>query len=320
VYVGRFANYTRRERIAALVSAGTAAARLSWPRRRFEEEMRVVNAAAPPGGAPPNPPPVAEQVLDELLRHSVGYDAPLDLASRWRRSGTPALVARAVAWFQELKERFRYALEVRHELILALLTTDRQAEAVRELRDAQALLRNPNEEVLCRWGRVFKDDGDKVRAADAKAADDRYWLAAAQYEEAYAIRKGHYPGINLATLLLVRAALSRRLVPPQDPQPLLELLDRTVKELLGRRLEWPADYGDHDRRVWHPATQAEALLLQREWEEAERLYRSIAAQPWDLASMGKQAVRIRDAWLALGEGEAAQINRLADLFPGLEPF
>jgi 8-oxo-dGTP pyrophosphatase MutT (NUDIX family) len=310
VVAGRFDNYTRRQRIAVLVSSGTAAARLSWPRRRFEEEMRLVHAAVSLG----------DKALDAsalvLLRDdSIGYDAPLALANHWRRSGNQDLVQKAVEWLVKLKGRFSSSLDVRQELILALLSAGDQPRAITELRAAQALLRNPNEEVLCRWGRLLKNEGDKLRDSDAKAADEYYRLSANQYQEAYAIRNGHYPGINLAALLLIRAALARQRQ-SGEAEPLLARLESSVKELLDRRKDWPTDYGEQDRKVWHPATEAEANLLRKEWKRAAGLYQSItSAQEGEIAVMKQQVERILDAWRKLGVTDFESFNDPAQVFP-----
>src|SRR5262249_53446752 len=150
-----------------------------------------------------------------------------------------------------------------------------------------------------------------------KTADGRYRLSAAKYQEAYTIRQGHYPGINLAALCLIRAGVARKLKLPEEEKKLRDQMEGEVKDLLSRQSDGPADYGDQDRNLWHPVTRADIHLLQQEWDDAVQLYRSAcqSAQTWAKGTIGKQVVRIRDAWLALGESEVKRINQLSDLFP-----
>ncbi|HKI35204.1 MAG TPA: tetratricopeptide repeat-containing protein [Gemmataceae bacterium] len=273
--------------------------------------------------------PTAKELLD---RFTIDYDVLLERARRWRISNVPE---QAVELLRGLQGRYPLALEIGQELVLALIDANKRDEAQVEMHKLQSQLRNPNEELLSRWGRLFKEDGDRLnphlpdelkgrstddrRPNDAELADRFYADSQQKYNQAYQVRLGHYPGINKATLLLVRASLASAMQDSERARAFVNQAQRLAGELLERRRrnDWPDDQPD-DHKVWHPATEAEALLLLREWKRAADLYRSIPMTAGHRSSIVKQIERILAAWDQLGAKKRDECQSIETIFPKQE--
>jgi hypothetical protein len=134
------------------------------------------------------------------------------------------------------------------------------------------------------------------------------------YGRAYSqVRQGHYPGINMATLHLVCAALDHFAKDAASSQHNREAATSIAQALLDHRQQWPADQPS-DVTIWHPATEAEALVLLRKWSEAANHYRSIPAEKRDRDSMRKQVERLLTSWKQLGEMNFGPLNNLDAVF------
>ncbi len=235
---------------------------------------------------------VPRTAADVLERRFVSYQAPLELARRWARSGDLEHVAEAVALLPGLLEErhFPWQVEIGHELVFAL--TEQAAlrgapqgfgEARHEFDQVSSWATDPSEELLARSGKLYKAKGDQSflrpgetssSAADRRIAAHYYELALGEYSRAYAIRRGHFPGINVACLQLLLAALRGDRAPAGDAaKPLHE---QTAEALLASREQWPL-VSEADEVVWAPATQGEACLLLQRWEEAREWYASAIA-------------------------------------------
>lgn len=182
------------------------------------------------------------------------------------------------------------------------------AETRATLERLRPLMRAGNEEILSRWGRLFKNAGDCALAKENFEAAGRHYDAAADwYARAFAVRQGHYPGANLATLWLLRAAVALRL---DGHQRSAEAQDRHAKSresaaaILSdrQRKPWPVDWEDDD--VWHPATLGELRLLLQAWQPAAEQYqtalRAPHARPFHARSMRQQVERVVRAFETLG--------------------
>ena len=267
-----------------------------------------------------------ESAADILKLDFVSYHTPLDKARLWTRSGDPQQKEQACLLLEGLHHKYSHALEIGQEWVLALLECGREDEAKRVLERIEPLHRNPNEEILCRWGRLYKDQGDRyvpaIGVADEKQTDDpimaeRYYrLALTRYDAAYKIRNGHYPGINKATLLLIVGTLGPG---PFGTQQSKDRQDSAAlaQDLLARRRNWPHDLPDDD--IWHPATEAEAHLLLQHWEESARLYHIAQAQPnfhpQNQESMRRQVQRILHCFRKIGITNVGPFSDLDAIFP-----
>jgi hypothetical protein len=301
VRVGRFANLDRLLMIGAYVSAGVATARLLWG--RDEQQWATLPEAPAAGGASGN----------VLRRLYPSFHPQLACARDWLREGGPRKED-ALVLLKGLRQRYPHVLAVGGELVLALLEAGQFAEARADLAGLERQFLNLDEETRCRWGRYYKDAGDRAwREEDLDRAEQNYLEALRQYELGHGLRQGHYPGINRATLLLLLAALAWQ---RQDDRchSFSQQADRAADELLSQRAQWSRELPDD--HIWHPATAAEAYLLKRNWAEATEQYRvALAAEdvlPFHRASMGKQARRILDAWrrLAVPVGPEFDANAL----------
>jgi hypothetical protein len=254
-----------------------------------------------------------EQILETPFP---SYHLPLELARALNRSGDRAKQTKALTLLEGLSLRYPHALAIGQEHVLALIECGEHDRSELALRALEITFANLDEEILCRWGRLFKDRGDDYLELPGAVSNrfvpnrDRavefYRKALEKYDEAYGIRSGHYPGINKATMLLIvgslKAEQNGQAPGASPPRELLESVDLAGK-LLENRESWTTDQ-PYDKPVWHPATQGEAHLLRREWAQAAVLYREAmgAREISHLAreSMRRQVDRILLAFRNLG--------------------
>ena len=147
-----------------------------------------------------------------------------------------------------------------------------------------------------------------------------------------------FPGINVATLRLLRAAVLKRLTAPAaaaDTQnrdeaakveariaALREGSRERAAEVLASRPGWTRTLPDDD--IWMTATAAEAAFLQSDWALAEQLYRAALRPenqplPHHFASAGGQLVRLTEAFAALGTPPPPPFDRPAQFLSALQP-
>lgn len=300
----RFANLQPRERLAALLAAGVATARLSWPRR-------ILDTSRP-----------ADDSEDGHLRASrqLSYHRLLRIAQKWIRAGNDAEKREAVALLNELRRAYPHALAIGQELGLALMECGRHDEAEQVLHELEGQFPNLDEETLCRAGRLYKEYGDRhtVAPADLNTAAAYYRSAIAKYDAAYQIRLGHYPGINKAALLHLLGTLDPATAQEERSAGFRRQSETVARELLARREQWPHDQPE-DLTVWHPATEAEARLLLQEWQRAAALYRQVqqasGLTAHAIKSMRGQVERILHGFRNLGIAEMGPFSDLDALFP-----
>ncbi len=227
---------------------------------------------------------------------------------------------------QGLVNRFPYSKEVLQEYVLALLEQGDAVDAEAALKQLQLKFGDRNEESLCRWGRLFKDEGDKFAGLPWYLKDKRnrdlnksitfYERALKSYEAAYRIREGHYPGINVAALLLILGGMLTET--GADGKGRRDESRRFATDLLGTREKWPLDYGDEDRDLWHPATAGEAYLVLEKSEDAAREYGTVLKSPklnWHARqSMYRQVVRVCGALKSFRVDAEAPFDEPAKFF------
>jgi tetratricopeptide (TPR) repeat protein len=298
VYAGRFDNLPDKERVALLVSAGVAAARLTWPR---------VHDAGPTAG----------RTADEVLAVPCpGYQSYLDVARQWLHSGERERKGQAVRLLEGLRRRYPNAPQVAQTLVLALIETGHPEEAEKVLREAEKEFASPDEESLSRFGRLFRDKGDEYGGPpdgppNTELALWQYERALEKYQEAARVRNGHFPLICVAELHLILASWD----PARRPAR-FEQAQAVARDLLARR-PWPAFLPDDN--VWHLATEAQACWLLGDPHRARALYREAVeqgnCQPFHVASMRRGAERTLRAFQRMGRlGVSAPLENLDEIF------
>jgi len=166
-------------------------------------------------------------------------------------------------------------------------------------------------------GYVFKKEAeDAWNKADLPGAELKYKDALKYYQMGYEVRKGHYPGANTATLMLLLAKLSCE-QGNSDTQVWLEKAKARVAEVMGCRASWHADLPE-DKDLWHPITAAELFLIERAWEKAWNAYKAILAST-GLAEENKktivrQAYLILSAWATLGHQPDDSLGAIDKVF------
>lgn len=267
VYAGKFGNYHRRDAIAAFVCAGFAAARFAWAKSTAGSEQQHARDQAAKGLADG----------DRTLRPSpsaLSYHAGLAFGREWARCRQQPFVEAAVQILKELRGQYPYVVEIGQELALAMMELANLAGDPSIAHRAEGLLvtldeqcANASMETLCRWGRLWKDRGDKLNGseleADREMAHREYRSAHAYYQRAYDQFANYYPGINAATLLLLlgNTAEGARLA-----QSIIDDLD-DGRPYRGNELAW----------VW--ATLGEAHLILGHCNQAAEYYRRAVAHP-----------------------------------------
>lgn len=176
---------------------------------------------------------------------------------------------------------------LRRLMALALARSGAPERAAEVLRGLVAEGRT-DEETLGLLARTHKDLAQRARGP----ARRRHWLAALRhYLRAYRLHRGHYAGINAAT---VSVLLGRR-----------RQGARLARAVLGG-----LDGADH----WAEATRAEAALILGDAAAAAEGYRRAAAMArgnWaDVASMRRQALLLLGASGAAGRGAVSDALRL----------
>jgi hypothetical protein len=240
------------------------------------------------------------------------YQPPLEEARQLLHSGDPGRRRRAVRLLKELYRDFPHAPQIGQVLVLALIESgDPGVEKV--LREVETRFVNPDEELLCRWGRLFRDQGEQHLTrgeGSPNLARQFFEKARDKYHEAYQVRHGHYPLVNEAEMCLLLAS-----VDSARKDEYLAEAKRLACHLLATRDSWPKTLPDDD--VWHAATAAQGHLILGQGAQAAESYRLALGQPdWQpfhFSSIGKGVRRTLAALERLGEA-GDWLTKVGELF------
>ncbi len=277
--------------------------------------------------------PISTPTLEATLKVPFpSYHRPLAWAHQWLSSGDPERKRVAVELLRTLYQRYDHAVAVGQELVLALMESGREAqpEAEATLQGIDARFAKLDEELLCRWGRFYKDHGDRYLGLpwlvteippNPEEARPYYLRSLEKYEEAFRIRSGHYPGINTATLQFLLGTLARPAGTASSPEGNeVAKAQAIASRLLEGREKW-SELTPKDRTIWHPATAAEAHLLLQEWDPAAREYRVAIENSRgalrDIESIGRQVCLIVMGWSRVGVAIPEPFTQLHLLFPSV---
>jgi len=112
---------------------------------------------------------------------------------------------------------------------------------------------NTDQETVSRLARTHKDLW--LQATNLEEKQKQLTLAAQKYYQAYQLTGNYYPGINAATMNLLKGEeATAREIATQVQEQCLQLLQRSEKN------------------YWLLATLGEAALIKRDWSEAEKWY------------------------------------------------
>ncbi|HEV3447727.1 MAG TPA: tetratricopeptide repeat-containing protein [Gemmataceae bacterium] len=203
----------------------------------------------------------------------LSHHAELDAIRRlWRKSNQAEDLVQAKERLCALRREFLYVLAVGHELVLVLEKLGDVDGAVRALGELERQFKQLDEEMLCRWGKIFKKKGDtalSVRADVTQALHD-FAQAGKYYARAHEIHRGFYPRINELTLQFLQAALQKDLEQHEESQRLLDDVRRKAQQMLADATVWRSRKDDD--HVWLPATKGEAHVLAGDWRQASDRY------------------------------------------------
>jgi tetratricopeptide (TPR) repeat protein len=225
----------------------------------------------------------------------------------------------AIRVLEHLHRSHPHAIKVAQELVLAYLQHRDRDRAQQLLAELEREFPHLDEETLCRFGRLYRDVGDAYLLDELLADTDRRFAARQydksweHYDRAFAIRAGHYPGINRAALFFLRAWSAAA---EADRQSFLRRAQQAAEELLSRHSAWPMDLADDN--IWHLAAEAEASLLLAHWDHAIKLYRRALEQHNCTAfyreSMGNEVGRLLRALRELLGLPGDKARELQNLF------
>lgn len=313
VHASCWETYQRRNVMAAWVSAGVAARLLARPWQQLDTEVRKQEAIAEgllnDAGFDP-----AEYPLDRELCE-MSHQPRLAFCRTWCRSGKRSFVEAAAKLLEALSHEYPHVIEIDEELVLQYLELGKRVEAEELLFGITRRYSLLSMELMCRFGRYWKDEGvkrltkaaslapsllqDPVPPPGAEAAqrptqpaaksgkakiclltaETRKYLQEALrwYARAYELELHYYPGINVATVrhLIGDSAHARK----------------TAQDILDTIRKLPPEQAVQS---WATATKGEACLLLARSEEAAKLYReaSDALPVRDRCSMRRQAEAI----------------------------
>ena len=240
----------------------------------------------------------------------------MTIARDWIYSDNKTLQREAVKLLDRLMKEFPTEPGVRPLLILALIevnelaragailpTTGRSAKAGIGASSDEGSGGGTTEETLCRAGRIFRERAESViskspdDSGSKKLALELFRVGCQYYEQAFRVRSGHYPLINLAELYLIKAALESGTLRSKYIEKCFEL----ATSLLEGRAKWPVDLEDDD--IWHAATEAHANILLGHWDNAYALLKSAKSsrnwKPFHGTSIGKGLQRTISAFMLL---------------------
>ncbi len=203
-----------------------------------------------------------------------------DLFLSWRALGQTAEMVRL---YDELPPDVRADVMVREQLAFALNREKRREEAQRVLEEVVAEV-GENPETLGLLGRIHKDRWqDALTAGDAASATAHLDQAIAAYRAGFESDwRDAYPGVNLVTLLELRAS-------PQALREQAEVLPVVRYAAKQRLRKKPGDYWDH-------ATLLELAALAEDGEAARKHAADALAtrpEPWQLETTRAQLEKLR---------------------------
>ena len=304
-YAMQFNTYGTAEFLAAYVSAGTAACRLSFPWRRLHSA--IVAARDEAAGLIVTPSPTIDALCMSArvspsftrLESRLGHHARLCFLHRWAAENATShgnYLAAAVILLGELRVEFPHALEVVEVLLLVLLQQNDSDAVERELADLSRRHVELPYEIECRMGRVFRQRGVQAWPANQPlppaAAIAELERSLRVYERAWLQSRNYYPGGNVAGLhVLLR-------------KPAQEIAE---KVLAAARESPPED-------LWARITQVDMLYILGRDEEAGQLYAE--ARPHCTPQHRESSLRQLDLLLRVEPGRRTYWNRerLIELF------
>ena len=298
-YCGRFSTYRSLELQAAYATGGVAAARFLWAvnRLHFTEEDGTAQAKS-----------VLEQNHSEaqlMAPDHLGHEPRLAFATVFARSANPPFIEASVRLLDELRREFPHVPEVWQELVLALLEQARLTSDLDQRTNLQSqasdLLSSFDQEthglfhldveLICRFGRLWKDRGDQCLADHLK----RFQVAVAGL--------ARVPPRSLATSATDNRYTSDGTALIAEPQTVSSAAIHEVRKWYQHDLEHYDRAAKIDPTNYYPAINAATLHLilghdNLAAEVARRVLKNL--EPITIPSLDAK----NDHWILATRGEA----------------
>ncbi|TWU04692.1 hypothetical protein Pla52n_27340 [Stieleria varia] len=201
----------------------------------------------------------------------IGWRAGCEVAKAWIATNDPQRHADAERLLRELIAEFPHAEELWEHLAFALLQLGRVDDAKKCLNDALRQFEVHTEELLCRLGRIEKDEAHKHFHAERwSAAMSHFEASFRHYSDAEHLERGHYPAINKAATRLYVAACLKHLGQPTHAERDLEIARTIARDLIETFPTWRPVTAEDE--LWHLATVAEAHAIAGNDAQADQYY------------------------------------------------
>ncbi len=265
--------YTARQRLAAWISGAVAVQDSQWYAELSEWDQNRWRQIAD----------LPERSIEAIKTVPlIQWQAPhafaktLLASSKLDGQAIPKTWQIADSLLKRLTDGFPTVGALWEDRLVLLLETNRRAEFKSVIQEAESYF-DLTSELLCRLGRVGKEDG--VNALENKqypAASKSFKEAIKYYQQAYDKEPNYYPAINLAALYLYLAAT---LSAQDDPVGAKKCLDKSTS--LGAEVlsEIQAKFNPLDPDFWMLATEAEAMYLSGQEDQAKKKYRLLGQFP-----------------------------------------
>jgi tetratricopeptide (TPR) repeat protein len=285
--------YTTRQRLAAWISGAVAVEDSQWHLALSEWDQNRWRQIA---DSPVRSMAALQSVPLFQWQSPHAYAKNLLASGRFEPKAIPEAWQLADGLLKRLTNEYPTVGALWEDRLVLLLETNRRTEFKAVIEEAKSFI-DLTSELLCRLGRIGKEDGVKaLQNKQYPAASKALKESIKYYQQAFDEEPNYYPAINLAALYLYLAAT---LSAQEDPVGAKKCLDKSTS-MGGQVLsEVQAMVNPLDADFWLLATEAEAMYLSGQEEQAKKKY----------GLLGQYPDRNRDIHSAMRQYERNQLAR-----------
>ncbi|MFM8216796.1 MAG: TRAFs-binding domain-containing protein, partial [Pirellula sp.] len=285
--------YTTRQRLAAWISGAVAVEDSQWHLALSEWDQNRWRQIA---DSPVRSMAALQSVPLFQWQSPHAYAKNLLASGRFEPKSIPEAWQLADGLLKRLTNEYPTVGALWEDRLVLLLETNRRTEFKAVIEEAKSFI-DLTSELLCRLGRIGKEDGFKaLQNKQYPAASKALKESIKYYQQAFDEEPNYYPAINLAALYLYLAAT---LSAQEDPVGAKKCLDKSTSMGAQVLSEVQAMVNPLDADFWLLATEAEAMYLSGQEEQAKKKY----------GLLGQYPDRNRDIHSAMRQYERNQLAR-----------
>lgn len=285
--------YTTRQRLAAWISGAVAVEDSQWHLALSEWDQNRWRQIA---DSPVRSLAALQSVPLFQWQSPHAYAKNLLASGRFEPKSIPEAWQLADGLLKRLTNEYPTVGALWEDRLVLLLETNRRTEFKAVIEEAKSFI-DLTSELLCRLGRIGKEDGFKaLQNKQYPAASKALKESIKYYQQAFDEEPNYYPAINLAALYLYLAAT---LSAQEDPVGAKKCLDKSTSMGAQVLSEVQAMVNPLDADFWLLATEAEAMYLSGQEEQAKKKY----------GLLGQYPDRNRDIHSAMRQYERNQLAR-----------